>query len=132
MKKYSQKELLSEGVWNALKNTARGVWRAGNYAMKAIAPQTHALLSTPKNFVKGMKSAVTGETNPGEVKVTPEVERSIKAGLTAANKKPSWRRIQYQSYDQASKRNIYSAYIVDPTTGKEQMIYVDSKGNQLQ
>jgi hypothetical protein len=58
MKKYSQEELLNEGVWGAVKAIGRGA----DYLIGKAAPEVQKLYKDPINAAVGLKDAVMGNT----------------------------------------------------------------------
>ena len=127
MRKYSQEELLNEGVWGAVKAIGRGA----DYLIGKAAPEVQKLYKDPYNAAVGLKNAVMGNTttNPKEGKVVPQqILNSIRTGLQRTGNKLSFKPIKYYTYSKELKKDVYGATIIDATTNKEQLVYVDKNG----
>lgn len=148
MKKYSQKELLSEGIWQGIKTAAKGVGKGlvgaaklGDYALSKVAPEVRSLYRDPLRAVGGAYNAIkkplttdrifgSGLYDDKAKKVTPEIIQSIKTGLQRNGYRLSFKPITYASYDQNSKKHIYQTRVID-SSGNEKYVYIDKNGNIL-
>lgn len=152
MKIYTQKELLSEGIWGGLKSAAKGVgkglWNAtktaaklGDYALSKAAPEVRSLYRDPLRAAgeayRAIKKPVTTDRIFGSglyddkvKKVTPAIIQSIKAGLQRNGNMLTFEPITYASYDPNSKKHIYKTKIKD-STGIQKYVYVDQQGTVL-
>jgi hypothetical protein len=125
MKKYTQRELLSEGFWG-------GLGRGADYLVGKIAPRVQELYKTPYNVGKGFVQAVRGTSNLKQGKPVPQnIVNSIRAGLQRNNMQLSFKPIKYYSYSEQLRKDVYGATVIDPTTRKEKGIYVDKNGNEI-
>jgi len=130
MKKYSQEELLNEGVWGAVKGIARGA----DYLVGKAAPELQKVYKDPINAVVGFKDAVMGNTvrNPNYGKPVPQnVINSISTGLQRRGERLTFKPIKYYTYSKELKKDVYGATIIDRTTNKDRLIYVDKNGVEL-
>ena len=148
MKIYSQKELLSEGVWGGIKAAAKGVGKGvvgaaklGDYALSKVAPEVRSLYRDPLRAAgeayRAIKKPVTTDRIFGSglyddkvKKVTPAIIQSIKAGLQRNGNMLTFEPITYASYDPNSKKHIYKTKIKD-STGIQKYVYVDQQGTVL-
>lgn len=148
MKQYSQKELLSEGIWGGIKAAAKGVGKGvvgaaklGDYALSKVAPEVRSLYRDPLRAAgeayKAIKKPVTaarvfgtGEYDDKVKKVTPAIIQSIKTGLQRNRYRLTFEPITYASYDPNSKKHIYKTKIID-STGSQKDVYVDQQGTVL-
>lgn len=147
MKKYSQKELLSEGIWGGIKAAAKGVGKGvvgaaklGDYALSKVAPEVRSLYRDPLRAVGGAYHAIkkpltsdrifgSGLYDDKAKKVTPEIIQSIKNGLQRSGYRLSFKPITYASYDPNSKKHIYQTRVINNSTGVEKYEYLDKDGN---
>jgi hypothetical protein len=130
MRKYSQEELLNEGVWGAVKAIGRGA----DYLIGKAAPEVQKLYKDPINAAVGLKDAVMGNTvkNPNYGKpVTQNIINSISTGLQRNGNRLSFEPIKYYTYSKELKKDVYGATIIDRTTNKKRLIYVDKNGVEL-
>jgi capsid protein len=129
MKKYSQKELLKEGFWQGVGTFAKRAGNVAKYAAKTALPKTTKAVTDVKNAFGNVKTLLTG----GEIvdksaqTVTPEITQSVKQGLLRQNIRLSFKPIEYQSYDQATRKHIYKATVFN-SAGKPVFYYVDKDG----
>lgn len=152
MKHYSQKELLSEGIWGGIKSAAKGVgkglWKAtktaaklGDYALSKAAPEVRSLYRDPLRAAgeayNAIKTPVTsdrifgsGSYDNKSKKVTPVIIQSIKNGLQRKGYRLTFEPITYASYDPTSKKHIYKTKIKD-SAGIQKYVYVDQQGIEL-
>jgi hypothetical protein len=69
MRKFSQRELLSEGFWDSFKNTVRGVSTFGAEMARKIAPEITDPLDKTEAWFRGTKEKVDAARDPvGAVK----------------------------------------------------------------
>ena len=123
MKKYSQEELLNEGVWGAV-----------DYLVGKAAPELQKVYKDPINAAVGFKDALMGNTvtNPNYGKPVPQnVINSISTGLQRRGERLSFKPIKYYTYSKELKKDVYGATIIDRTTNTERLIYVDKNGVEL-
>lgn len=148
MKIYTQKELLSEGIWGGIKAAAKGVGKGvvgaaklGDYALSKVAPEVRSLYRDPLRAAgeayKAIKKPVTaarvfgtGEYDETIKKVSPAIIQSIKTGLQRNGYRLTFEPITYASYDPNSKKHIYKTKIID-STGSQKDVYVDQQGTEL-
>jgi hypothetical protein len=139
MKKYSQRELLSEGIWSGIKALGRGA----DYVLSKAAPEVRALYRDPYYAVKGLTAAMRGKpqykssqsgTKGSETVISSDVLMSIKNGLqrrniTVSNQKP----IRFVAKDPQSGNAVYAVTIVDTTSSSNppRVIYVDKNGFEI-
>lgn len=148
MKKYSQKELLSESIWGGIKSVAKGIGKGvvgaaklGDYALSKAAPEVRSLYRDPLRAAGGAYNAIktpvtaarvfkTGAYADTAKKVTPAIIQSIKTGLQRIGNRLTFEPITYASYDPNSKKHIYKTKIID-STGSQKYVYVDQQGTVL-
>lgn len=148
MKVYSQKELLSEGIWQGIKSVAKGVGKGvvgaaklGDYALSKVAPEVRSLYRDPlraageayraiKTPVTAARVFKTGEYDDKVKKVTPAIIQSIKTGLQRNGYRLTFEPITYTSYDPNFKKHIYKTKIID-STGSQKDVYIDQQGTVL-
>jgi hypothetical protein len=150
MKKYSQKELLNEGIWDGIKKVggavvsgAKALGRGLDYTLAAAAPEVRKLYRDPYYAAKGLKNAIQGKPyeKPGQsnsqgtsTAVSSDALISIKNGLqrrnvTVSNQTP----IRHIAKDPQSGKDIYAVTVIDTTSPSrsQRLIYVDKNGLEI-
>jgi hypothetical protein len=134
MKKYSQKELLSEGFWQGVGTFAKRAGNIAKYAAKTALPNTTKLVTDVRDKYRDVKTLATGgelEKDERYTKMTPELKKRIEEGMAKMGKTSSGRTPVYNSYDPINKFHKYIAYYRDPADFTEKSIYVNSSGGEV-
>jgi hypothetical protein len=139
MKKYTQRELLEEGTWQNIKDTANkvknsrvakiaaGAGRLADYAVQKVAPEARQLYMTPINTVKGAWNAAAGNTEkPGSM--SDKLMDKIAKGLQQKN----WALDQNtvpRSAGMFNNKQTYTVNITDLAGANGKKVTVDENGN---
>jgi hypothetical protein len=139
MKKYTQRELLNEGLWSGIKSVGRGI----DYVLQKAAPEVRKLYRDPYYAVKGLTNAMKGspqkkqegvQKQGSNTSVSSDILTSIKNGLqrrniTVSNQTP----IRHIATDPASGKEVYAATIIDTTSPSkaQRLIYIDKNGLEI-
>lgn len=141
MKTFTQKELLSEGIWSGVKKIAGGIGkgiktaaRVADAAVGIVAPEVQRLYDTqqgPISHLRPLKDALTGDSAPvSDKKIPQHVVNSIRSGLQRQNYRMSFKPVKYFSYSTDLKKHVYGATVIG-ANNVEKLVYVDQKGNIL-
>jgi len=141
MRKYTQKELLEEGTWQNIKDTANkvknsrfgkivgGAAKLADYAVQKVAPEARQLYMTPINTVTGAYNAATGNTiEPGGM--SDKLMNKIANGL----QKKKWALDPDKIPKYAGVFNgkqSYNVNITDLSGNNKKVVIVDENGNIL-
>lgn len=133
MKKYSKKELLSEGIWGGIKAAARGV----DYMLGKVAPEIQGIYKGAgkdiKNTARGLVQAIQGQGAPAKKgeQANVNLQKAIKNKLVSDGNKVSIRPVIYYDKDVATGKDIYMTFLINKNTGREYPVYTDNVGNIL-
>ena len=136
MKKYTQKELISEGFWRGLGNVIGGAARGLDYVAGKVAPELQSLYKDPYKAAVGLGRAIKGsptkevdksqKNQKSSTVASPQETANIRQGL--ASKSITLLNTPTLSYTDPKTRLKYFNVRIE-TKGNEINAIVDSKGN---
>lgn len=136
MKKYTQKELISEGFWRGLKKVVGGTARGLDYVAGKVAPELQSLYKDPYKAAVGLGRAIKGsptkeidksqKNQKSSTAASPQETANIRQGL--ASKSITLLNTPTLSYTDPKTRLKYFNVRIE-NKGNEINAIVDSKGN---
>ena len=135
MKKYTQKEILSEGFWKGVGKTIKGVAQGADYVLGKVAPEAQSLYKDPYNAAMGLKDAVLGtKSTPYKNQISRNVLSNIYKNIKKANPNYNVLNAPPVSFIGMSisnpNRKLYKVPVLDSKTNKKFYINVGEDGIQ--